>query len=367
MTDHPRHLCIVLLTGLGDVVHGLPLLNGIRDAWPRTRITWIAEPMPAEILFGHPSVDRIVRYHRRDGVSGIRRLASELRDTQPIDVTLNLNVYFKSVWPTLLSRASRRIGFDKARSFEGVWLAANEHLSPAPRAHTADMFLEFAGQLGLPTPAAEWRLRFSADELLEQAAFFEPFGHFPVVTLIPSSASHKKDWMPERWARVADSLANDFGFRVVIAGGPGQREQATARQIVEQSSADIQWALGDSVRRLAWAIAGSNLIIAPDTGPVHIARALEVPVIGLYGHTNPWRVGPWRAFEDLWIDNYTERGAEPDPSDRTPKWDRMPTITIEQVVDRIQAAVDRYGVGQSGKKRYDGKNSISQPGSAAAD
>ncbi|MEO5590463.1 MAG: glycosyltransferase family 9 protein, partial [Gemmatimonadaceae bacterium] len=235
MPEDPRHICIVLLTGLGDVVHGLPLVNGIRDAYPGARITWVAEPMPAGILAGHSSIDRLVQYRRRDGLSGVRRLANELGSEQPIDMTLNLNVYIKSVWPTLLSRARRRIGFDKARSFEGVWLAVNEHLSPAPRAHTADMFLEFARHLRLPQPAADWRLQFNTDEISEQAAFFERFAGGPVVTLIPSSASYKKDWLPERWASVADSLASDFGFKVLITGGPGDREQATARQIVEQS------------------------------------------------------------------------------------------------------------------------------------
>ena len=72
--------------------------------------------------------------------------------------------------------------------------------------------------------------------------------------------------------------------------------------------------MGDGVRRLIWTLAGSDLVLAPDTGPVHIARALDVPVIGLYGHTNPWRVGPYREFQELWVDAYTDPGEAPDPS-----------------------------------------------------
>jgi len=350
--DSP-HLCIVLLTGLGDVVHGLPLVNAIRDANPHARITWIAEPMPASFLAGHPAIDRLVVYRRSEGLSGVRQLRRDLREGDPIDVTLNLNVYLKSIWPTLLSRAPRRIGFDRRRSFEGVWLASNEKLKPLPRAHTADMFLEFAAHLNVPVTNTEWRIRFSPEERKEQTDFFAKFDGRPVATIIPASATIKKDWVTERWARVATALEQDFGFSVVVAGGPGEREQAAAREIADRSAARVKWAMTDSVRRLAWTVGASNLVLAPDTGPVHIARALEVPVIGLYGHTNPWRVGPWRAYQDLWIDHYTDDGDTPDISDRRPKWERMPTITVDEVLIKVAHAVDKYGVKENKTPRLD--------------
>ena len=340
----------MLLTGLGDVVNGLPLVNVIRDARPRSRITWVAEPMPASFLQGHSSIDRVVTYRRRDGIRGLLPLRRDLRADERIDITLNLNVYFKSAWPTLFSRAPRRIGFGRDRAFEGVWLFSNERLPSSPRAHTAEMFLEFAKYLGLPVARPDWRIRFSDAEREDQSKFFGGLDGRPVVTIVPASASHKKDWIAERWATVADALDKDFGFNVVLAGGPGDREQAIAREIAKRSRAGMHWGMSDSVRRLSWILDGSNLVIAPDTGPVHIARALDVPVIGLYGHTNPWRVGPWGAFEDLWIDNYTEHDEAPDASSRTPKWDRMPTITVEQVLEKVQLAVDRYDAGGREKR-----------------
>jgi heptosyltransferase I len=172
----------------------------------------------------------------------------------------------------------------------------------------------------------------------------------PVATIVPATATIKKDWLAERWARIAEALESDYGFAVVIAGGPGDREQAVGREITARSAASITWAMSDSVRRLSYVIDGSDLVIAPDTGPVHIARALDVPVIGLYGHTNPWRVGPWRAYQDLWVDRYTEPGTAPDPSNRTPKWDRMPTITVDDVIARIEHAVAKYDVGRKARR-----------------
>lgn len=343
--DHDvPHFCIVLLTGIGDVVNGLPLANAVRDAYPRSRITWIVEPVPSAVLEGHPSIDRIVKFRRRDGMRGLAPLWRDLRAGEKIDITLNLNVYFKSTWPTLFSRAPRRIGFGRDRAFEGVWLSSNERLPAAPRAHTADMFLEFAHHLEIPLSEPEWRIAFTGSEIRDRTRFFDELEARPVATIVPASASYKKDWLAERWAGVADALERDFGFTVVIAGGPGAREEEIAREVVARSSASIRWAMSDSVRRLMGIISGSSLVLAPDTGPVHIARALGVPVIGLFGHTNPWRVGPWRAFEDLWVDNYTEPGELPDASNRSPRWNRMPTITVDQVLEKVQRAVDNYHV-----------------------
>jgi len=337
-------LCVVLLTGLGDVIHGLPVVNAIRDRHPGVRITWVAEPMPAGILHEHPSVDEVVVYRKKEGLRGVMRLRRDLR--RRFDVTLNLNVYTKSVWPTLLSGAPVRWGFDRARSFEGVWLASNRRLPPRPRAHTQDMFLEFLDAVGVPRPdPLEWRLTFTPEERAAQSAWREPLGDRPLAAIVPASASHKKDWLAERWAAVAAALEHDFGYRVVLAGGPGQRETAIAREIAGRSGIDPVWALGDGVRRLAWTLDACSLVLAPDTGPVHIARALEVPVIGLYGHTTPGRVGPYRAYQDLWVDRYTDPGEAPDPSRFSPRWERMERITVDDVLERVERARARYGTG----------------------
>ncbi len=339
MTDlrYPgRDICLVLLTGLGDVIHGLPLVNALKADDPSRRITWVVEPMPSAALRHHPSIDRVVVYQKKQGLRGIRQLRRDLAG-QRFDLAVNLNVYIKSAWPTLLSRAPHRLGFGRDRAMEGTWLAANHHLPPGPRAHTQDLFLEFLEHLGLPKPPAPtWDIAFTPEERAEQAAFFAE--NRPVVGIVPASANAKKDWFADRYARLVDALEEDFGYRTMLIGGPGAREQAIAREIVERAEHTPLWAMGDSVRRLMWLVDSVPLLIAPDTGPVHIARALGVKVVGLYGHTNPWRVGPYRAYEDLWIDRYTEPGEAPDPSNATPKLGRMERISVDDVLERVQRA-----------------------------
>ncbi|HEX2091282.1 MAG TPA: glycosyltransferase family 9 protein [Longimicrobiaceae bacterium] len=339
-----NRVCVVLLTGLGDVVNGLPLVNALKDHDPSLHVTWVVEPMPAPVLRPHPSVDEVVVYRKALGLRGIRELARELWRRR-YDITLNLNVYTKSVWPTFLSRAPHRVGFDRARTFEGVWLAANHHLDPRPRGHTLGMFLEFAEHLGIPVGEPEWRLAITGEERREQAEFFAGMDR-PVATVVPATANHRKDWLPDRWARVVDALERDFGFRVVLLGGRGERETRIVREIMERTRSRPLPAMGGPIRRIIWMLEGSALVVAPDTGPLHVARALDVPVVGLYGHTNPWRTGPYRKYRDLWVDRYTDPGAAPDPSDFTPRRGRMEQITVADVLDRVARAVEHYGAGR---------------------
>jgi heptosyltransferase I len=97
--------------------------------------------------------------------------------------------------------------------------------------------------------------------------------------------------------------------------------------------------MGDDVRRLIWILDTCAAVVAPDTGPLHIARALGTPVVGLFGHTNPWRVGPYQAYQDLWLDAYTDAGATPDPAAATPKDRRMETISAEAVIEKVARAL----------------------------
>ncbi len=337
---HARDICVVLLTGLGDVIHGLPLVNALKRADPSRRVTWVVEPMPAPILAHHPSIDRVVVFHKQDGASGVARLARELRRDR-FDVAINLNIYFKSVFPLVLAGAPVRVGFDRARSRDMVWLFANRRVPTAPRRHTQDMFLEFLALLDVPAEPLEWRLAPTLEERAEQRQFFSRFDG-PVAAIVPASANPKKDWLPDRYAEVVNALDRDFGYEPILVGGPSERERRLAARIVAGSDRQPVMALGDRVRRLLWLLDGAALVIAPDTGPVHIARAVDTPVIGLYGHTSPWRVGPYRRFEDLWVDAYSDPGEEGDPTVTEPRLGRMNRITVADVLDRVQRATERY-------------------------
>ena len=342
-TGRPRRVCIVLLSGIGDVVHGLPLAWDVRSLDPDARVTWVAEPAPAQVLLHHPAVDRVVVYRTRDGLAGLRRLRMAMAGTDA-GLTLNVQRYIKSAWPTVLSGAPVRVGLPPSKTRDGLRFFHTHVLAETPWKHSQDLFLDFRYALGVDRDAPpRWELAFSDEERTEQRAFYDARDGRPVAALVVGSANPKKDWPAERYARVADALAVDFGMTVILLGGPSDRERRVADEILARASTRPVDALGDSVRRLMWLVDGADLVVAPDTGPLHIAHALDVPVIGLFAHTNPWRVGPYQRYRDLVVDRYTEAGQEPDPSAYLPKDDRMHTITVDDVLDRVQRARARYG------------------------
>ena len=125
------------------------------------------------------------------------------------------------------------------------------------------MFFEFLDALAVPRPdPVQWRLALTDVERAAQAAWREPLGSRPLAAIVPASASHKKDWLPERWARVAASLARDFGFQVVLAGGPGEREVGIARSIARESGIEPELITsGDDLASLLTVAGGAEYAV----------------------------------------------------------------------------------------------------------
>ena len=138
-----------------------------------------------------------------------------------------------------------------------------------------------------------------------------------------------------------EQVESVHGLRPVIIGGPSPIERRIADEVIASSGAEIVVALGDDVRKLVWILEKSALLISPDTGPLHISRALETPVVGLYGFTNPKRLGPYRAFEDLIVDGYAEYAGEPYPIMSTYRAG-MERITVDAVLEKVSLAMERY-------------------------
>ncbi len=340
--DGLRQVCIVLLSGMGDVVHGLPLASDIKRLDPHTEVVWIAERAPAQVLEHHPWVDRVIVFDSRAGIKGVKALRKAMGGVDA-QLTLNVQRYFKSVWPTVFSGARVRVGLPISKTRDGVSAFNTHAVQDGPWKHTQDLFLDFRWALGVSRDdPVSWGLSLSEAEVATRNAFFDGLDGRPVASLVVASANPHKDWPASRYAELADVLATDFGFQVLLLGGPSPREREAVATILDRSRTNPLDELGDSVRRLMGLVSGSSLVVAPDTGPLHIAHALGVPVVGLFAHTNPWRVGPYRDFHDLVVDRYTEPGAEPDPSGYLPKDAWMDTIALEDVLEKVEVARSRY-------------------------
>lgn len=346
--DPPAEVCIVMLSALGDAVHVLPVVNAMRRAWPATRITWLIQPVPFRLVRDHPAVDRFVVFHRRRGLRAwrsFRDAARRLRRGEPFDLLLALQVYAKAGLLTALTPAAVKLGFDRARARDLNWLVSNDRIPPHPIQHVQDQYLEFLEYLGIDPAPVVWRVPLSEGDRAAQAAFFDALDR-PAAALVVGTSKPEKNWSPEGYARVMEALESDFGLRPVIVGGPSSVERELADAILARTAADVVDTLGDDLRRLVWMLDGASLVISPDTGPLHLARALDTPVVGLYGYTNPKRYGPYRKYEDLVVDGYARSPDEQYPPSMVYRPEGMSRVTVDAVLEKVDRARRRYPDGR---------------------
>ena len=338
----PREICVVMLSAIGDAVHVLPVANALKRGWPDCRITWVIQPVPHRLVRNHPAIDEFVLFRRRKGATAWQSysdLRRHLRDRR-FDLVLALQVYFKAGLVTALIPAVTKLGFDRARARDLNWLFTNERIPPHEVQHVQDQYLEFVRHLGVDPTPVEWRLALTADEREAQRDFFARLDA-PACAVVVGTSKLEKNWHPAGYARVLEELQFGHGLRPLLVGGPSPVEREIADRVLALTKATPVDALGDDLRRVVYLLDGSVLTVSPDTGPLHISRALGTPVVGLYGYTNPKRTGPYRAYTDLVVDGYARSPDEvyaPSMEYR----DGMKRVTVEAVLEKISLAMERY-------------------------
>ncbi len=335
----PESVAIVMLSAIGDSVHVLPVIASLRDAWPRVRITWVIQPVAHALMAGRPDVDDFVVFRRSDGMRGFLDVRRAVQDRR-FDLAIDLQVYFKAGLLTALLPAERKLGFDRARARDANWLFTNERIPPHAPQHVQDQYLEFVEYLGIE-PRRRWDFHFTPEELARRDAFLARLDR-PAMAVILRTSRPQKNWPAERYARVLEIAEHDLGLQPVLVGSAAPDEVAVAEEVTRLTRATPVNALANDLRGLAALLSGSALLLSPDTGPLHVAVALGVPTVGLYGYTDPKRSGPYRRFGDLTVDRYSR------PGETTPSMEfrsgNMERITVEDVADKLALAVSRYDV-----------------------
>lgn len=331
-------VAIVMMSAIGDAVHTLPVVNSLKAAAPGIHLTWVIQPGPHALVAGHPAVDEFVVFDRKRGwraFADVRRALAGKR----FDLVLALQVYLKAGLVTALIDSPRKLGFDRARARDFNWLFTTERIAPRGQRHVQDQYFEFLEHLGVP-PLLEWRLGPTADEAARYAPFLAGIDR-PAVALVVGTSKPGKEWPAERYAKLVDTLEGDLGVRTMLVGGRSPREleaAATIRRLARHAPLDLlEWDL----RRLVYLLDRADVLVSPDTGPLHAGVALGTPTVALMGYTNPKRVGPYRRFPELLIDAYGDPG-EDYPVSAEYRPGRMERITPEQVAEKVELALKTY-------------------------
>jgi heptosyltransferase I len=333
----PTRICIVRLSALGDVCLVVPLVRTLQRNFPGAQITWVIGQAAHQLVDGLDGVEFIVVDKARP-LANWRQLRKRNFDALlAVQASLRAHVLLTAI------RAPVRIGFDsnRAKDFHG-W-CINRSIPPGEQ-HLLDSFLSFASVLGAKEQVIEWRLPVTeSDHAFARANL--PGDDVTWLAVNPMASKPERNWLPDRYAAVIDHAVATWNWKVVVTGGPGPAESAFVREVlatVKHKDAIRNLAGKTTPKQLAAVLARTRVLLAPDTGPVHIATAMGKPVIGLYAVAPAKLSGPYRSRE-LAIDRFPEAvrtilGKDParvpwGTRVHTPK--AMELIQVDEVIEKL--------------------------------
>jgi heptosyltransferase I len=290
--DAPASVCLLRLSAIGDTCHVVPVLRTLQAAWPATRFSWVIGRVEARLMSLLPDIEFIVIDKRRaDKRSAARQLREQLRGRR-FDLLLHMQLALRASLLAARIPAARKIGFDRARARELQWLFTDTRIAAREREHVLDSLFGFAVAAGITRRELRWDLPLP-EAARDYARRLIPAG---VATLIvsPCSSHPARNWLAERYAAVIGHAVQRLGLQVILCGGRSAAELAMGAAIERATQAPLLNQIGkDTLPELLALLARGSALLAPDSGPVHMATMVGTPVLGLYAATNPARSGPY--------------------------------------------------------------------------
>ena len=321
-----ERILLIKLSAVGDVVHTIPVLNKLRRRYPGARIDWLIRPAIADLIRHHPGVTDVRLFAAKSSASwsGTRatlgtfgKLVRDLR-TARYDLVIDMHGQVRTALCTLLTGAPVRIGFDRPRreiwgangrqlpkeafrhgwrgAREGSWIAYNHLIRIATLdLHAVDRYLLLGPMLGLDEGPADFSFPVPApasaavDRLLRQHGAAED--DHSLVVIAPGTIWETKHWKSERFAAVARHFLAK-GCRVVLIGSAEDRP--VCQQVTAGAPGTIDLCGQTSVSELAAIVARATVCITNNSGPMHLAVALDRPVVSIFGPTNSVWIGPYQ-------------------------------------------------------------------------
>jgi heptosyltransferase I len=319
-----RRILLIKLSAVGDVVHTIPVLNKLRRRYPSARIDWLITPAIADLIRHHPAVSNVVLFMRRDwstpwspaALGRVAKLAAELRRAR-YDLIVDMHGQFRTAFFTLAAGAPVRIGFDRPRpevwhasertfpreAYKHAWKGAREaswiaytHRIPVPTldVHAVDRYLTVGPMLGLDDGPADFSFPVPADAVARVEALLRANGIAAGTDLLlcaPGTNWETKHWSAERFAEVARHFLVR-GQRIVLIGS--ERERAVCARVAAAAPGAVDLCGATSLTELAALVLRSSGAITNDSGPMHMAVALDRPVVSVFGPTDALWIGPYR-------------------------------------------------------------------------
>jgi len=317
-----RKILLIKLSAVGDVVHTIPVLNKLRRRYPMAQLDWMVTPSIAELLRHHPAISNIIEFERDawsrpwrfTPFASYARLAAKLR-AGGYDLVVDMHGQFRTAALTLATGAPARIGFDRPRAGvwdasprkfpeqarkhawqgarEGSWMAYTHHIPvPTLDLHAVDRYLNVGPILGLDREPADFSFPIPQSAVSRVEALLAQHGvnRIDIVIMAPGTIWETKQWGSDKFAQVARHFISK-GCAVILVGS--QRERAVCEEVADLAPGAVNLAGMTTLSELAALTRRSAICITNDSGPMHLAVALDRLVISIFGPTDPIWIGPY--------------------------------------------------------------------------
>jgi heptosyltransferase I len=342
-TPPPRSLCLLRTSAIGDVTHVVPLVRTLQAAWPSTALTWIVGNLERRLVGDIAGVE-FIGFDKKGGRTARHRVRDQLAG-RCFDALLHMQVSLRANLLSRHVRAPLRIGYDSARSKDMHGWFVNCRIAARRGEHVLDAIGSFLEPLGLEQRTVRWDLPIPSDAV--EFAERHLRGSRPTLLVSPCSSHRLRNWPAERHAAVIDHVALEHDWRVVLCGGPSVFEREFADRILACTrSRPIDLVGKDTLKQLLALLRRATLVLAPDSGPMHMANSVGTPVLGLHAASNPHRSGPYS--DRRWcVDRYDAAAhrVKRKPADAL-AWGTkleypgvMDLIEVEDVIERFEAFV----------------------------
>ncbi|MFK8013433.1 MAG: glycosyltransferase family 9 protein [Marinicellaceae bacterium] len=340
-----QSICILRLSAIGDVTHVLPVLASIKKSLPEVKITWIIGTLEYKLMKGLSDIDFIV-FEKSKGREALKKLTSDI-DGLNFDVLLQMQYSFRANRLAWRIKATNRVGFDWKRSREFHSYKLTHRIQAVNNQHVLDGFMEFLKPLNISEKIYQWDITYSSQDR-EFALNIIKSNQLNII-ISPCSSAEYRNWPNEKYAKIIDYLVSEYKAHVILCGGPSDYEIKTSKIIQKLSKHSVSNITGkDTLKQLYCLMRAVDLVISPDSGPLHIANASGTPVIGLHAATTAKRSGAYKN-QELAIDCF-EKASElylKKPASKI-RWggqikhkDTMNIISVNQVIEKIDQVLDR--------------------------
>ncbi len=284
-----KRLGVVRLGSLGDIVHTLPAVAGLRESFPSAKIVWLTHPRWVELVDNSRLATEIWPVDSRD-LSSVRRVIAKLCAFRP-DAMIDFQGLWKSAFPAFLAGVSPRIGFSATTIREfGVPILYTDRVR-CRTTHIADQNGELSLRAGAKNAVGTVRLHTpeDAEELVKGQLLRQGIATY--VALSPGGGWRSKCWPADKFGALCQMIRKELNLRCVVNYGPGEQDLFVAVKSASGDAEPAGW--NGELGGLMAMLKNARCVVGGDTGPLHLAVALRTPVVGLFGPTDPARNGPY--------------------------------------------------------------------------